>query len=100
MLEIGTDANFQIALNSNLHVIACFHADWCGLCKEFYVKFKKHSQDGSYSDVLFLYVNAPENILASSIARVENLPFIASFKMGKLLDGVATNKEESLQKIS
>ena len=41
-------------------------------------------------------VNAEENPEARKMAGVTNLPFLAVFKDGKMVNGAATNKEEIL----
>jgi thioredoxin-like negative regulator of GroEL len=41
-------------------------------------------------------VNAEENPEARKLAGVNNLPFVATFKGGKLLEAHATGKEEAV----
>ena len=48
---------------------------------------------------MFLEVNAEDNEIARKIGGVDNLPYLASFKNGTLLEGTATSKEEYLQKM-
>ena len=99
MVQISTDSDFETLLKSNSKVIVKYYADWCGSCKLFAPKYKRHSNDENNSDILFLEVNAEENEQARKLGGVDNLPFIASFKNGSLLEGTATSKEEYLQKM-
>jgi thioredoxin 1 len=99
MVILSTDADFQNLIQSNPKVVVKFFADWCGSCKLFAPKFKRHSNDEANSDITFIEVNAEENETARKLAGVDNLPYLASFKNGVLLEGTATSKEEYLQKM-
>jgi thiol-disulfide isomerase/thioredoxin len=99
MVQIATDHDFEALLKSNKQLIVKYYADWCGSCKLFAPKFKRHSNDEANADILFLEVNAEENELARKLGGVDNLPFLASFKNGVLVEGAATSKEEYLQKM-
>lgn len=99
MVQVSTDTDFEKLISSNNKVVVKYYADWCGSCKLFAPKFKRHSNDEANSDVVFLEVNAEENETARKLGGVDNLPFLASFKNGALLEGTATSKEEYLQKM-
>lgn len=99
MVILSTDNDFQNLIQSNPKVVVKFFADWCGSCKLFAPKFKRHSNDEANTDITFIEVNAEENENARKLAGVDNLPYLASFKNGVLLEGTATSKEEYLQKM-
>lgn len=99
MVQIATDNDFETLLKSNTKVIVKYYADWCGSCKLFSPKYKRYSNDENNADMLFLEVNAEENEKARKLGGVDNLPYLASFKNGELLEGTATSKEEYLQKM-
>lgn len=99
MLQTSTDTDFETLIKSNDKVVVKFFADWCGSCKLFAPKFKRHAADETNAGILFLDVNAEENENARKLAGVDNLPFIATFKNGVLLEGTSTSKEEYLQKM-
>ncbi len=99
MVQLSTDADFENLIENNEKVIVKYFADWCGSCKLFAPKYKRHSNDEANSDILFLEVNAEENEIARKLGGVDNLPFLVSFKNGKLWEGTATSKEEYLQKM-
>ena len=98
-VTIATDADFDQLLKDHSRVVAKFHADWCGACKMFAPKYKRVSNEEEHSDVLFLDVNAEHNEGARKAAGVSNLPFLASFKDGVLVEGSAASKEEYLRKL-
>lgn len=99
MVQLSTDADFEIVLKSNNTVIVKYFADWCGSCKLFAPKYRRHSNDEANAGILFLEINAEENEQARKLGGVDNLPYLASFKNGTLLEGTATSKEEYLQKM-
>ena len=98
-VTIATDADFDQLLKDHRRVVVKFHADWCGACNMFAPKYKRVSNEEEHSDVLFLDVNAEHNEGARKAAGVSNLPFLASFKDGVLVEGSAASKEEYLRKL-
>ena len=92
----STDADFAQILIENPKVIVKYYADWCGTCRLFAPKFKRMSSEEQYQDILFLDVNAEKNPGARKLAGVDNLPFFATFKNGRLAEGTATSKEEKI----
>ena len=99
MVQIATDNDFESILKSNNKVIVKYYADCCGSCKLFAPKYKRHSNDENNTDILFLEINAEENEKARKLGGVDNLPYLATFKNGVLLEGTATSKEDYLQKM-
>lgn len=98
-VQTATDADFESILSSNKKVIVKYFADWCGSCKLFSPKYKRIAADERFSDVVFLEVNAEENDIARQKGGVDNLPFMATFKDGVLVEGTATSKEEYVVKM-
>ncbi len=90
------DTEFQELLESNNKVIVKYYADWCGSCKLFSPKYRRLSDDDRFEGIAFLDVNAEENEKARKAAGVDNLPFFAVFKDGKLLEGTSTSKEDQV----
>ncbi len=99
MVQVSTDSDFESLLKSKDKVVVKYYADWCGSCKLFSPKFKRHAADENNAGILFLDVNAEENENARRLGGVDNLPYLATFKNGVLLEGTATSKEEYLQKM-
>lgn len=88
------DSNFATQLKENDKVIVKYYADWCGSCRLFAPKFRRLSDDERFTGVTFLDVNAEKSPEARKAAGVDNLPFIAVFKNGELVEGSSTSKED------
>lgn len=95
-VELTTDSDFKEKIEQNEKVVVKYYADWCGSCRLFKPKYRRLSEDDRFSGVTFLDVNAENNPEARKAAGVTNLPYFAVFKEGKLLDAVASSKEESV----
>ncbi len=98
-VQIATDQDFQDILNSNSKVVVKYQASWCGNCRLFAPKFKRLSNEDEFSDVIFIDVDAEKNPETRKMGGVDNLPFLASFKDGQLVEGSASSKEEYLRKL-
>lgn len=95
----ATDTEFKDQLSKHDKVVVKYYADWCGSCRLFAPKYRRMSDEDQYEDVVFLDVNAEQSPEARKAAGVDNLPFFAVFKDGKLVDGSASNKEEYLRNL-
>ena len=92
-VQVSTDNDFNELLGSHDKVVVKYFANWCGSCKLFAPKYRRLSDDERFEGVTFLDVNAEENPGARKVAGVDNLPYFAVFKDGKLLEGAATSLE-------
>lgn len=99
MVQQVDDKGFEEAINKGGIVAVKYYADWCGSCKLFSPKFRRVSEEEEMSGITFLDVNAEQNEAARKKAGVDNLPFLAVFKDGELIEGSATSKEEYLRKM-
>lgn len=95
----ATDNDFNQQLQDNNSVIVKYFANWCGSCKMFAPKYKRVSNEEENSNVTFIEINAEDNPDARKLAGVDNLPYLAAFKDGKLVEGSAGAKEEFLRKL-
>ncbi len=93
-LNVISDADFNQNLSAHPKIIVKYYADWCGSCKLFAPKFKRLSGDERFAGIEFFEVDAENNPEARKAAGVDNLPFVAIFKNGKLVEGHATSKED------
>lgn len=93
-VEILTDENFGDSINNEEKVVVKYFAGWCGSCRLFAPKFKRLSNDERFAGIKFVDVDAEKNPEARKAAGVTNLPYFAVFKNGKLVDAVASSKEE------
>jgi thiol-disulfide isomerase/thioredoxin len=93
------DQEFKEQISNQSKVVVKFMADWCGNCKLFAPKYKRVSNEEENSNISFLEVNAEQNPEARKAAGVDNLPFLAVFKNGELLEGSASSKEDYLRSL-
>jgi thioredoxin-like negative regulator of GroEL len=98
-MQVATDQNFEQLLKDHPRVIVKYYADWCGACKMLAPKYKRIAAEEANANVLFLDINAEHNESARKLAGVSNLPFLAAFKNGALVEGAAASKEEYLRKL-
>ncbi|MCH7410777.1 thioredoxin family protein [Belliella sp. DSM 111904] len=94
--ELETDTLEEI-VGQNDKVVVQYGATWCGNCRIMKPKMKRLA--GSYEGIIFLYVDAEKLPESRKLASVTNLPTFASFKDGKLVNQVQTNKEEGLKNL-
>ncbi len=98
VLEVK-DVDFKGQLDSNPNTVVKYFASWCGSCRLLAPKFRRLSEEGGYAGVNFLEVDAENNPEARKMAGVSNLPFVATFKNGELVEGVSTSKEEAIREM-
>jgi thioredoxin-like negative regulator of GroEL len=98
-VQIIDDAAFTGVLANNAQVVVKYYADWCGSCKLFSPKYKNLSNDPAFANVAFIEVNAEHSPLARQAAGVSNLPFVATFRNGRLVEGIATNRDEAAREL-
>ena len=94
--EIAAD-NLGELISSNKTVLVQFAATWCGNCRIMKPKFKKLSSENEQA--LFVVVDAEKFPESRKLATVDNLPTFASFKGGKFVNQVQTNKFEILKQL-
>lgn len=96
---VATDQDFNQLLADNPRIIVKYFAGWCGACRLFAPKYRRMADEEGYGNVVFLDVDAESSPEARKLAGVDNLPFFAIFKDGKLVEGDFTAKEESVRKM-
>lgn len=87
--------NLQEELNDNQTVVVQYAASWCGNCRLMKPKFKKLARENE--DASFIIVDAEKFPESRKLANVNNLPTFATFRNGKFVNQVQTNKFESLK---
>ncbi|QSS96874.1 thioredoxin family protein [Psychroflexus sp. ALD_RP9] len=87
----------QEEVNDNETVIVQYAASWCGNCRLMKPKFKKLARENE--DASFIIVDAEKFPESRKLANVNNLPTFATFRNGKFVNQVQTNKFESLKEL-
>jgi thioredoxin 1 len=95
-VNISDDSNFKKQLDAHDKIAVKYYADWCGSCKLFAPKYKRLSDDERFKDIVFLDINAEKNPEARRAGEVKNLPTFAIFKNGKLIESLASSKEDAV----
>jgi len=96
MLELKDDT-LQQFIEEEQNVIVQFSAGWCGNCRLMKPKFKKMASETE--GFKFIMVDAEKFPESRKMATVDNLPTFATFKNGKLVNQVQTNKVELLKEL-
>lgn len=94
MVELTND-NLQEVIAEEKNVIVQFSAGWCGNCRVMKPKFRKLASETE--GMKFVVVDAEKFPESRKLATVDNLPTFATFKDGKLVNQVQTNKFELLK---
>ncbi len=94
--ELDKD-NLNDLIQENKTVVVQFSAGWCGNCRIMKPKFKKLA--GEMNDVTFVVADAEKYPESRKLAKVDNLPTFATFKDGKLVNQIQTNKFELLNEL-
>lgn len=95
----ANDESFKDILLSKEKIIVKFYASWCGSCRLIAPKFKNLAANEAYNDVTFVEVDAENNPQLRALAKVNNLPFFATFKDKKLIDATTSSKIDEVEKL-
>lgn len=96
MQELTQD-NLQEIVKNNDTVIVQYAATWCGNCRIMKPKFKKLALEND--NATFVIVDAEKFPESRKMATVDNLPTFATFKNGKFINQVQTNKFDVLKEL-
>ena len=94
MVQELTQDNLAELVQNNETVVVQYSATWCGNCRIMKPKFKKLA--GENENVVFVIADAEKFPESRKMATVDNLPPFATFKAGKFVNQVQTNKFENL----
>lgn len=94
MLQELENDNLDTIVQENEVVVVQYSATWCGNCRIMKPKFKKLASENS--NVSFVVADAERFPQSRQLANVSNLPTFATFKNGKLVNQVQTNKLDVL----
>lgn len=94
MVELKDDSLQQFIADEK-DVVVQFSAGWCGNCRLMKPKFKKLASETD--GFKFVVVDAEKFPESRKMANVDNLPTFATFKNGKFVNQIQTNKYELLK---
>ena len=94
MLQELEKDNLAEIIAANENVIVQYSASWCGNCRIIKPKFKKLATENE--NKTFIIVDAEIFPESRKLANVDNLPTFATFKNGKFVNQIQTNKAEVL----
>lgn len=95
----ANDESFKEILLGKEKIIVKFYAGWCGSCRLITPKFNALAANESYKDVTFVEVDAENNPQLRALAKVNNLPFFATFSDKKLIDATTSSKIEEVENL-
>ncbi len=95
----ANDESFKDILLNQDKIIIKFYASWCGSCRLIAPKFKALATKEAYKDITFVKVDAENNPQLRALAKVNNLPFFATFKDKKLIDATTSSKIDEVEKL-
>ncbi|MGV6829472.1 MAG: thioredoxin family protein [Flavobacteriales bacterium] len=97
MLQELKEDKLNEIVSENKTVIVQYMATWCGNCRIMKPKFKKLASENE--NMVFVLVDAEKFPESRKMATVDNLPTFATFKNGKFVNQVQTNKFEVLKEL-
>ena len=77
-----------------------FHASWCGVCKLLAPHVNTLKEDVTLSDVTFIDVDVEAHLDVKQAFKINDLPYFAGFKDGKLIEEFATAKKDKVTELA
>ena len=77
-----------------------FHASWCGVCKLLAPHVNTLKEDLSMSNVTFIDVDVEAHLDVKQAFKINDLPYFAGFKDGKLIEEFATAKKDKVTELA
>ena len=93
------DDELRQQIFENSCVIVKYHTENCPICKQLTPVYERLSEDPQYKGIEFIRMNADENPVAKMFVKEQNIPFVAIYKDGLLLECRTLETEEQLRSI-
>ena len=77
-----------------------FHASWCGVCKLLAPHVNTLKEDAALSEVTFIDVDVEAHLDVKQAFKINDLPYFAGFKDGKLIEEFATAKKDKVTELA
>ncbi len=101
-MAVTTTQDLKATVQAHGKVVVKYFAEWCGTCRMLAPKFKRLSEDNRFQSIKFVEVDAEKNAAAKAFlqevnnTKIDNLPFIVTFKEQKLVQAQAASKEDAI----
>jgi thioredoxin-like negative regulator of GroEL len=87
-------------IKSEPQLLIRFHASWCGVCKLLAPHVAQLKEDSQFSNVTFVDVDVEEHMDVKKAFKINDLPYFAGFKDGKLIEEFATAKKDKVTELA
>ena len=87
-------------IKSQPRLVIRFHASWCGVCKLLAPHVNRLKEDPAFADVVFINVDVEEHLDVKEAFKINDLPYFAGFKDGKLIEEFSTAKKDKVTELA
>lgn len=87
-------------IKSQPRLVIRFHASWCGVCKLLAPHVNRLKEDPAFADVVFIDVDVEEHLDVKEAFKINDLPYFAGFKDGKLIEEFSTAKKDKVTELA
>lgn len=94
----STDEDLRRLVYTHPYIAVKYHNDNFRACQELYPEYEKLSENIKYKDILFVRIDADENLIAKKIIEKNVFSFMALYKKGLLVESQTIASPEDIVK--